>query len=389
MITRVTPLFFFPSHLNLLYIASNAARSSLCLFSSLSSSAITTNTNSALVDCLTNTYKLTKTQALSISNRFSSVKSPDKPQSVHKLFLDYGFSETHIRSAILVSPQILFADVNKTLRPKLELFGKLGIDGYDLGKFISKNPTVLSRSLEKKLVPCIEIVQKILGDDKNKNHMIRVFSFGWVLWEPKRLLANCAFLEGCGIVGPQLALILKRQPHIFLMEESKLRELVSRVSDMGFSLGSNMFPHAVYVVSGLSKVAIKKKLDLVRSFGYSEAECMEMFRRAPLLFRTSVEKLKFGIDFFLNTMEYKKPVLIHSPWVLMTSMKKRVIPRYKVLQVLKLKRLFKRGPSFYTMLQCTEADFLQNFILRFTDDAEELLIAYTSHMSDSEEEEES
>ncbi|PON86635.1 Mitochodrial transcription termination factor [Trema orientale] len=236
-------------------------------------------------------------------------------------------------------------------------------------------------------MPFIEIVKKILGSDGNIKEFFRVLSSRWIIWsDPQRFLANYTFLEGCGIVGPQLALILKRQPNVFLMQESKLRELVSRVSDLGFPLGSKMFAHGIYAVNGLSKETTKKKLDLVCSFGFSEGECLEMFVRAPLLFRASEEKLKFGIDFFLNTVEFKKLLLIHSPWVLMCSMEKRVIPRFKVLQVLKSKRLFNREPSFYIMLQCTEAAFLENFILRFKDDAEELLVAYKGHDLSVEEE---
>ncbi|PON67934.1 Mitochodrial transcription termination factor [Parasponia andersonii] len=381
MLTRV---------ISLQLMAFNRTRSSLCLFCSLSSPATATTSNLALVDCLTNIYKLTKIQALSISNRFSSVKSPDKPQLVHKLFLEYGFSETHIRSMILMSPQILFSNVDKTLRPKLEVLEQLGIEGYDLGKFISKNATVLTRSLEKKLIPCIEILKEILGGDESGRDFMQVLKCRWILWsDPQRLLANCTFLESCGIVGPHLALILKREPRIFLMKESELRELVSRVLDMGFLQGSKMFTHGFYIVSSLSEETTKEKLNLVRSFGFSEGECLEMFRRAPVLFRTSKEKLKFGIDFFLNTVEFKKSVLINSPWLLMSSMEKRVIPRYKVLQVLKLRRVFKKEPSFYNVLQCTEAEFLQNFVFRWSDDVDELLVAYMGHRSGSSEEEES
>ncbi|XP_062098243.1 uncharacterized protein LOC133804104 [Humulus lupulus] len=387
MLNSIISHFLFPSRVILQQFSYNPSRCFLYHFSSLSSTATTTSSNSDLVICLINIYKLSKIQAVSISNRFSSIKSPNKPQLVHKFFLEKGFSKTHIQSMVLVSSQILFADVNKTLRPKVEVFQQLGIEGSELGKFISKNPTVLTRSLKKKLVPCIEILKKFFGDNGNNKDFIRILSCRWNLWNPQRLLANCTFLESCGIIGPQLALIMKRQPHIFTLQDSKLRELVSKVSDMGFTKGSKMFPHGLYAVSGIRDDACKKKLDLICSFGFSEGESKEMFRRSPLLFRTSPEKLKFGIDFYLNTVKLKRSMLIHAPWILMSSMEKRVIPRYKVLQLLKLKRLFKREPSFYSMVLHTEAEFLQNFIFRFKDDANELLEAYMGHLSNSSEEE--
>ncbi|KAF4386625.1 uncharacterized protein LOC115707083 isoform X1 [Cannabis sativa] len=387
MLNRLISHFCFPSRVTLQQFSYNRCSSFLYHFSSVSSPAITTSSNSDLVICLINTYKLTKMQALSISNRYPLIKSPNKPQLVHKFFLERGFSKTHIQSMILVSSQIMFSDVNKTLRPKIEVFQQLGIEGFELGKFISKNPTVLTRSLKKKLVPCIEILKNFFGDNGNNKDFIRIFSCRWNLWNPQRLLANCTFLESCGIVGPQLSLIMKRQPHIFTLEDSKLKELVSKVSDMGFKKGSKMFPHGLYAVSGISDEACKKKLDLICSLGFSEGECKEMFRRSPLLFRTSPEKLKFGVDFYLNTVKLKRSRLIHAPWILMSSMKKRVIPRYKVLQLLKSKRLFKREPSFYSMVLHTEAEFLQNFIFRFKDDSNELLEAYMSNLSDSSDQE--
>ncbi|PON37503.1 Mitochodrial transcription termination factor, partial [Parasponia andersonii] len=361
---------------------STSCTSIISLFSSLSSSAIT----SALVDCLTNTYKFTETHALSISSRFASVKSPDKPQSLHRFFRELGFSETQIRTLVLAFPQILFASPNKTLKPKVEFFEQqLGVASSDLGKLFSKHPLLLVHSLNKKLVPSIKILKQIYGYNENNNDFIRVL--GKCKWDlianPRSLLANCAFLESIGIVGPRLSMILKTYPYIFVMKESKLRDLISRVLDLGFSLDSRMLHSALYTVAGLSNETLKKKFDLLRSFGFSEHESLFMFRRAPNMLRTSEEKLKFGIDFFLNTVGFKKSVLIKNPHFLMFGMEKRVIPRFRVLQVLKSKKLFEKNPGFYKMLYYKEAEFLAKYVLSFRDDAEELLEAYRGHISDS------
>lgn len=96
-----------------------------------------------------------------------------------------------------------------------------------------------------------------------------------------RLLCNIAFLESCGIVGSQLSTLLKRKPRLFVIRESTLRDLVSRVLDMGFLIKWRMLVHAVYAVSGMSGETLSRKLELFRSFGFSEGELMEMFRRYP------------------------------------------------------------------------------------------------------------
>ncbi|PON50878.1 Mitochodrial transcription termination factor [Trema orientale] len=355
-----------------------------------SSSATTTNSNSIshsdFLDCLTNTYKFTKTHALSISNRFPSIKSPDKPQSLHSFFRELGFSETQIRTLVFSSSQILFYSPNKTLKPKVEFFKQeLGVETSDLGKLFSKCPMLLLHSLNEKLVPSIRILKQIYGHNENNRDFIRVL--GKCKWDlvtdPQRLLANCAFLESFGIVGPQLSRMLKIYPYVFLMKESRLGDVISRVLDMGFSPDSRMIHHAVQTVGSMSNETLEKKFDVLRSFGFSECECLLMFRKAPSMLRVSEEKLKLGLDFFLSTVGFQKSVLIRTPSLLMHGMEKRVIPRYKVLQVLKSKRLFKNKPSFYTILHYKEAKFLEEFILKFRDDAEELLEAYKGHISDS------
>ena len=295
-----------------------------------------------------------------------------------------GFSETHIQSAVKVSPQILFSDIDRTLKPKLQFFQDLGLAGPDLGKFISKHSVVLSHSLDKRLIPCVNVMKKVIVNDKNNRDLIRVLQRGyWFFATPEsRLLCNIALLENCGIVGSQLPMLLMRQSRLLTFRESMLRDLVSRVLDMGFSVHSRMFVYGLYTVSCLSGETFNRKLDLLHSFGFSKEECMEMFRRTPGLLRTSEEKLKFGIEFFLNDIKVTRSLLICQPHCLMNSMNERVIPRYRVLQVIKSKRLLMKDPRFLNVLHLSEGEFLEKYISRFTGDAEELLVAYKGHLLD-------
>ncbi|XP_030973358.1 transcription termination factor MTERF5, chloroplastic [Quercus lobata] len=372
-------------------------KSFLSLFSNLSSPTKTKTkpktpfSNSTIINYLTNTLKFSKTQALSISTRFYYVKSTEKPQSVVLFLQNLGFSETQIRSAVRVSPHILFSDIDKTLKPKIEFFQQLGFVGSDLGKFISKNSTLLSVSLERRLIPCVEILKKILCNNENNQCLLRVLRRcnGVVKGDPEsRLLGNIAYLKRCGIVGSQLSMLLTRQPWLFVIQENKLRGLVSRVLDMGFVVNSRMLVYAVYTVSCMSHETFMRKLDFIRSSGFSSNECMEMFRKAPGLLRASEEKLKLGIEFFMNTIKLERSVLIRLPSCLMFSMEERVIPRYRVLQIMKSKRLLKKEPSFLHILNLTEEVFLTKFIAKFSDHTEELLVAYKGHLLDSSSEDE-
>ncbi|KAF5480774.1 hypothetical protein F2P56_001490 [Juglans regia] len=341
--------------------------------------------NSPIADYLINTFKFTETQALSISTRFYWVKSPEKPGSLLLFFQNLGFSESDIRSAVRTSPQILFSDIDKTLKPKIEFFQELGLVGSELGKFISRNSMLLNVSLERRLVPCIEIIKNILSNDEDNQDLFRVLRRcnKVVRGDPQSgLMGNIAFLKSCGIVGSQLSMLLTRQPRLFTIKESKLRDLVSRVLDMGFAVNSRMLVYALYTVSCMSNETFTRKLELFQSSGFSSEECIQMFRKAPGLLRTSEEKLKLGFEFFMNTINLEKSVLVRIPSCLMYSMDKRVMPRYMVLQVINSEKLLKREPSFIHVLSLTEEEFLAKFIAKFGNDAEKLLVAYKGHLLD-------
>ncbi|KAL5751744.1 hypothetical protein ACOSQ2_022251 [Xanthoceras sorbifolium] len=368
----------------LLKIPTKATKPNLYMFSSLTKTA-TQIPNTPLSNYLIETLNLPKTQAQSISTQFSH-KSLDNPHSVLHYFRSLGFSETDIRSAVGSVPKILFSNVDKTLKPKIDFFLEMGLVGSHLGKFISNNTAILTFSLSKKLIPRIENLKKILVNDKSNEELIKVISrCSWVLTTnpESRLLNNTAFLESCGIVGSQLSVLLKRQPSLFVLKESKLRDLVSRVSGMGFSLDSGMSLHALHTLSALSEESFERKFELFRSFGFTEDEFVEMFRRAPVLPRASEKKLKLGMKFFLNKIDLEKEALIKSPRCLMLSLEERVIPRYKVMQILKSKRLLKNDPSFINVLNISEKEFLRRFVSRFRNDAEELLVYYKGHLLDS------
>ncbi|KAG4166684.1 hypothetical protein ERO13_A13G148100v2 [Gossypium hirsutum] len=353
------------------------------------SSSVTVAPNPPLFNYLVKDLNFDEIQAFSISNRFRKVKSLEKTQSAVNFLQSLGFSNAQIASSARLAPQILFADVENVLRPKIKFFQDLGLMEPHIPKFFSMNSTLLTCSLDKKLIPSVQLVKKVLGN--NNEDLFKVFSRcnGFIARDSiLKLSRNIEYLESCGIVGSQLSMLLRRQPRIFRMRESTLRNLVSRALDMGFSTDSRMLVHAIHTMNCLSEKTFKKKWELLKSCGFSENDCATMFRKAPGLFRVSEEKLKLGIEFFINAAKFNKDIVASNPFLLMYSLEDRVIPRYRVMQIIKSKMLLKKDRSFLYILDQTEIEFLK-FISRFTDDVEELLIAYKAHLfptSSSEEE---
>ncbi|KAG8661450.1 hypothetical protein MANES_01G005584v8 [Manihot esculenta] len=146
---------------------------------------------------------------------------------------------------------------------------------------------------------------------------------------------------------------------------------------MGFSAKSRILVYGLIAVFGSGDKTVERKYGLFGSFGYSEYECREIFRKAPYLLTRSEEKLKLGISVFLNSVKFKE-ALVCSASILIQSMEKRVVPGFRVWDILKSKKLYKE-PSFRKMLFMTEVMFVDKFISSFPDEAEELLLAYKGH----------
>ncbi|KAJ8562746.1 hypothetical protein K7X08_031198 [Anisodus acutangulus] len=350
------------THLHYLHSVPAGPFSSFCFSFSSLSKVVTENSaqngnkeNRVLVNYLVNTLDFPKSKALAVSYRFHWVRSVEKPELVVHFFKSIGFTDAQIQSIVQSVPGILIADVEKTLKPKIQLFQELDITSSDMCKLMSSHANLLTRSLEKAIKPSIEVLNKVLIN------------------------------ESIGVVGSRLSLLLKNQPRLFALPESELKRRVSKLQDIGFSTNSRVFLHGLYTLGSITHETFLRKLKLFQSFGFSKYNCMEMFRKAPSLFRTSEEKIRLGLE-FLETMKLKKSSLVQHPALLMFSMTKRVIPRYQVLQLIKSKKLVKKVPCFPSVMYLPERLLLEQYVSRFTETKEELLMAYKGHSLDLGEE---
>lgn len=75
--------------------------------------------------------------------------------------------------------------------------------------------------------------------------------------------------------------------------------------------------------------------------------------------------MNFGVSFCLNTIKLKKISIVRHLSYLMYSMEDKVIPRYRVFEMLKSERLLKKSPSFSNVVGFLEDVFLDKFISRF------------------------
>ncbi|KAK6150473.1 hypothetical protein DH2020_015405 [Rehmannia glutinosa] len=349
--------------------------------------------STVLVDYLIGSLKFSKARALAVSSNFAHIKSIANIDEVVRFFKALSWSDAQIQSLAHRRPTILFASVEKTLKPNIMFYQELGLYGPCLGAFISKNQNKLKASLDRTLKPCILLIKKVhnndgrnRSDEKVNDDLFRTITRCNRIVQMKSILEeNIRYLESCGIVGSQLSTLLLRQPRIFGMHKEKLKEIVSRAVGMNFTIGSRMLVHAIHCLSCMSIKTLNGRFEVLRLFGFSKDELALMFRKSPFVFGISEAKLRWKLEFFLNHYNIDKFLLVRYPILLTCSVEERVIPRINVLEVLKSRKLFKKDLSFYKAMCISDEKFLEKYILRFENDAGDLLLAYNNQPPDTSE----
>lgn len=333
--------------------------------------------NSVLVDYLIGTLKFSKNKALSVSSSYSRAKSLENPREVIRFFKGLGFSDAHIHSIARTVPCILFADIGKTLKPKVTFLQELG-----LRDLVFRNPYVLKASQKRSLRPSIHLIKKVFESDgrcKSEEEvcqdLLRVLTrCSKIFHLTSRVEANILYLESLGIVGSQLSTLLLNRSRLFALPREKVEELVSRAVDMNFDMGSRMLVHAITVLSCVSLKTLDGRFGMFRRFGFDKGDLASMFRKSPHTFALSEVHLGRKLEFFLNELKIDRVVIVGCPRILCSSLEERIIPRCNVLKVLKSRGLLRRDLGLQHAMCISDKKFCEKYILPFGDEARELVL---------------
>ncbi|KAG6399714.1 hypothetical protein SASPL_141195 [Salvia splendens] len=125
------------------------------------------------------------TTSLKFSTGYSRAKSLERPQEVVSFFKGLGLSDARVQSIARAVPSILFADVEKTLKPKVRLFQELG----------------LSTLIKKVLVSD----GRYRSEEQVNGDLLRVLTrCSTIFYMTSRLEANIVYLESSLVQQPNL-----------------------------------------------------------------------------------------------------------------------------------------------------------------------------------------
>jgi mTERF domain-containing protein len=215
------------------------------------------------------------------------------------------------------------------------------------------NPSILVRSLEKQIIPCVQELRRILGTDEN---VLKAIKAGYGLIEAnveKVLKPNMSMLISHGV--PQslaLKLFFFGQKSL-IMTTYRFSEIVSEVIKLGFDPNNLQFVVAIRSMA-MSKTLWEQKVEAYRSFGLSKDEIYSAFKRNPVFMAISKKKIKKFMSFFVNKLKMKPSLISKTPILILFSLEKRIIPRCSVLQLLMSKGLIKADTSIVHAWKITE-----------------------------------
>ncbi|XP_021766977.1 uncharacterized protein LOC110731419 [Chenopodium quinoa] len=270
--------------------------------------------------------------------------------------------QSDIRIIVCHEPLILVSRVSKTLKPKIKLLNDIGLFGSDLVETVVWNPSML----RQRLGPAIDAFRTILGSDQN---VVRVMKrSGWIQFDKASyyLIPNAELLQSyCGISGKKIQKYIIHQPGVFSMKTDLFRKNLIRVEKkLGIPRDSKMFFYGIQSVAICSDKNIDDKCEIFRSFGWTQSNVKDLIRRHPLCLTLKKEIIKEKLDFLINQLGYK-PACPAFQSLFSCSIEKRLLPRHRVLQVLKEKRLIKKHYRLSGASVLTEAHFLKKFVLPF------------------------
>ncbi|XP_059280903.1 transcription termination factor MTERF15, mitochondrial-like [Lycium ferocissimum] len=330
-----------------------------------------------LVDFMVNSLGFSTHEAISTSDKVTRSRLRNyEPHLLLDVFHNMGLNKSQIKTLISSSPEVLFCHIDKNLKPKIKVLQQLGLSGSDLVTFIKKSD-FLTRGLHTTIKPSLDYLKELLGSYD---------SVAMVVKKEPRLLSNnlrkvippnISLLQNLGFSRMDIETIFNRRPRYLLNNPVWLERVVHQAENIfHIPRESRMFLHGIEALVSLDESKLERKLDIFRSFGWSDSDICAMVRKLPYCLTSSEAKISFTLKFFMNELGYEPSYLASHAPLLKYSLEKRVMPRNEILKFLKEKQLITRKLSLYTVVASTELEFQKKYVLPFREKMPDLYDLY-------------
>ncbi|CAL5051976.1 unnamed protein product [Urochloa decumbens] len=143
----------------------------------------------------------------------------------------------------------------------------------------------------------------------------------------------------------------------------RAKECLLRAEELGVPRTSGMFKYVVSLAASNSKEKVAAKVDFFkRTLGCSESEVSIAMFKMPGILGFSDKNLSRRIEFLVNEVGMEPQYILQRHVLLGYSLEKRLLPRHRVVKVLRAKGLLNTNWSFYSLAVIGEKDFRLKFI---------------------------
>ncbi|XP_004965021.1 uncharacterized protein LOC101752571 [Setaria italica] len=314
-------------------------------------------------DYLVATCGLSRAQALKASKKISHLKSPSKPDAVLAFLAGLGIPRADVARLVAGDPRFLCARVERTLAPRVAELSDLGLSRSEIARFIpvaiySFRRCSLSRTVNFWL-PVFGSFDKLLGGLRNN---AGIFSVDF----ENVAKPNLDFLQQCGVSACEIAGANVYSSRLLTMKPDCLREAAKRVEELGIKRNSPMFRHALCLVAFMSKQDVAKKIGVLKTLGFSQHHVSKIVRKAPLVLGASEDRIRRVVDFWMRDVGLELQYIAQRPALIMYSLERRLLPRHRLLNVLRAKRLRNLELNYYTAAM-GEKTFVEKFVTPYKD----------------------
>ncbi|XP_059671019.1 uncharacterized protein LOC132316558 [Cornus florida] len=323
---------------------------------------------------------LTKSCGLSLKTAISAskkvnIKSTERPDSVLHLLRSIGCTEKHISMLISTYPRLIFADPERTLRPKIDYFESFGMVGPDLPRILC-SCNMLDNSLENRIKPTFDFFKRYVRTNENLIYALKRTNRMRLCNVQKVMVPNIDTLLAHGVPESHIGRLIMLLPRALTLRVDMFKEVIDAVNEMGFDPKRLSYFLALRSVLENNKVNWEKKKDAYMSFGWSESEFNLAFKLQPGCMLCSEKKIRELMDFFMNKAGLGASEIAKGPNLFLLSLERRIIPRCSVLQVLMSKGLIRKDVNVVWALIHSKKIFETKFLTKYKEVAPEVIKAY-------------
>ncbi|WCJ18529.1 Mitochondrial transcription termination factor family protein [Euphorbia peplus] len=294
---------------------------------SLASLSTTSTPKISILDYLVNQHNFSPKSASKVSSLSSTtyLTKPHNADTVFNFLKENGFAQNHLEALVQKAPWILSANLDRSVKPKIELFQDLGFQSTALADIVSASPSLL-RSRADRLRRSLLGYKNVLGPDADISSLLKNSSTAriWVRCDFDRtLVPNVEYLKSCGICSTQIAKRIHLLSLPLLTKPENFKDIVKRVDEMGVDRKSKMFLYAVRVMGSMTRENWELKLKLFREIGFSDENISIAFAGAPVALSVSKRKIKEVTQLLLSVEGFSIFDIVRNPILLCYSVEKR------------------------------------------------------------------